>query len=301
MGPFIDELNEVAADWLKVDLYYRGEHPYAVTDFMSIIRDNKVQMVSNETPYSTSVEPIMGLVDLPFFLEVGWQTYYDLVEDPQYQDLVDEILYNPLARWNQVPLITWAWMGQQIAVKDRFVEDFDSLKGVKIRAHTEPLAKLITALNGTPVPIPWGEVYPALQKGIVDGFCAALSGSVDAKLFEAIKYSTIVEEYPGPSWIAVNASEWAKLSDAQRGVILKLATKHQDRIRDRFETDLYRYYQTLMTQYGGHVAHMSPTMKKQLREKLQPYYDEWAQRTGPPAPELLERLRQYNEEWVKSH
>jgi len=221
MGPFIDELNEVAADWLKVDLYYRGEHPYAVTDFMSIIRENTVQMISNETPYSMTVEPIMAIVDLPFFLAAGWEEYYDLVADPAYQDLVEEVLYKPLARWNQVPLMTWAWCGQTISVKDRFVEDFDSLKGLKIRAHTKPLAAMITALNGSPVPIPWGEVYPALQTGVVTGFCAALSGAIDSKLYEVIKYVTIADEYPGPSWIAVSETSEGKLQLKSEPALLK--------------------------------------------------------------------------------
>ncbi len=46
----------------------------------------------------------------------------------------------------------------------------DDLKGVKIRVQNDPVAMdMVSALGGAPTPVAWGELYTALQQGVVDG------------------------------------------------------------------------------------------------------------------------------------
>ncbi|MEM9985543.1 MAG: DctP family TRAP transporter solute-binding subunit, partial [Bacteroidota bacterium] len=44
------------------------------------------------------------------------------------------------------------------------------LKGLKIRVQESPVAmELVRSMDGAPTPIAWGELYTALQQGVVDG------------------------------------------------------------------------------------------------------------------------------------
>jgi len=62
-----------------------------------------------------------------------------------------------------------------------------SLKGLKIR--TPPAgAPMIKALGGAPVSLPPGEIYTALQKGVIDGFTLVAVGLKDYKIYEVAKY-----------------------------------------------------------------------------------------------------------------
>jgi len=62
-----------------------------------------------------------------------------------------------------------------------------SLKGLKIR--TPPAgAPMIKALGGAPVSLPPGEIYTALQKGVIDGFTLVAVGLKDYKIHEVAKY-----------------------------------------------------------------------------------------------------------------
>jgi tripartite ATP-independent transporter DctP family solute receptor len=54
--------------------------------------------------------------------------------------------------------------------KDRPINHPDDLQGLKIRVMPSPSAvNMIRALGGSPTPISWGELYTALQGGVVDG------------------------------------------------------------------------------------------------------------------------------------
>jgi len=58
--------------------------------------------------------------------------------------------------------------------KDKPVLHPDDLKGLKIRTQQSPMAiSMVNTLGGSATPIPWGELYTALQQGVVDGHITA--------------------------------------------------------------------------------------------------------------------------------
>ena len=68
------------------------------------------------------------------------------------------------------------------------------LKGVRVRTIGEPLwIKTINAMGATGTPLPWAEVYPALQTGVIDGAEAQPSAIWGAKLYEVVSHVTLTE------------------------------------------------------------------------------------------------------------
>ena len=60
----------------------------------------------------------------------------------------------------------------------------EDLRGLKIRVQKSKTAvEMIEHLGGSPTPIPWGELYTALQQGVVDG---AEKQSPELLLFQAL-------------------------------------------------------------------------------------------------------------------
>jgi tripartite ATP-independent transporter DctP family solute receptor len=54
--------------------------------------------------------------------------------------------------------------------KDKPIMHPDDLRGLKIRVMPSPSAvNMMRAMGGSPTPISWGELYTALQGGVVDG------------------------------------------------------------------------------------------------------------------------------------
>jgi TRAP-type transport system periplasmic protein len=69
------------------------------------------------------------------------------------------------------------------------ISSLDELKGKKIRsAQIEGCLEGLKFFGATPTPIPFNEIYLALQQGIVDGVLTALNPGVSSKLYEVCKY-----------------------------------------------------------------------------------------------------------------
>lgn len=75
-------------------------------------------------------------------------------------------------KFNAKPLAVWPY-GPQVFYCNAEIAGLDDFEGLKIRSYTPSMSTLIEALGGTPVTMSFKEVYPALQRGVVD--CAITS------------------------------------------------------------------------------------------------------------------------------
>lgn len=76
----------------------------------------------------------------------------------------------------------------------RPIKSLDDMKGLKIRVQPVPvMMELVKALGGSPTPISWGELYSALQQGVVDGQENPPGLVYDSKFYEVQKYMTMDE------------------------------------------------------------------------------------------------------------
>jgi tripartite ATP-independent transporter DctP family solute receptor len=98
---------------------------------------------------------------------------------------------------------------RQITSKSKPINTPDDLKGMKIRLPVAPyLIALFKALGASPTPINFGEVYSALQTGLVDGQENPLILIDTAKLYEVQKYCAITNHvwsgihysFSNPAW-----------------------------------------------------------------------------------------------------
>ncbi|OGA12033.1 MAG: hypothetical protein A3D95_06000 [Betaproteobacteria bacterium RIFCSPHIGHO2_12_FULL_69_13] len=92
--------------------------------------------------------------------------------------------------------------------------------GRKIRGVATQFG-VIKALGGVPVTLPMGDVYTAIEKGVVDGACAPAAVFLGTKHYEVAKYR--VEPRFGllVSLIGINRDRWGKLSKAEQAALLE--------------------------------------------------------------------------------
>jgi len=98
------------------------------------------------------------------------------------------------------------------------------LDGLKIRVQESATAmNMVSALGGAPTPIAWGELYTALQQGVVDGAennppSFHLSGH-----YEVSKYFTLDEHTSVPDILLISEFVWQGLTETQRGWVIQAA------------------------------------------------------------------------------
>ena len=93
---------------------------------------------------------------------------------------------------------------------DKQIKSAADLKGVKMRTINSPLQiEMVKYLGGNPTPVAWGELYTALQSGVVEGTKNAVSDVVGKKLHETLDYLILDEHaYMFGFWWMNN--EWLK-------------------------------------------------------------------------------------------
>jgi TRAP-type transport system periplasmic protein len=98
--------------------------------------------------------------------------------------------------------------------------DKADLGGLKLRI-TPVYRDFFQALGATVVQTAPGEVYTALERGVVDGYGWPITGVFDLGWNEKTKYRVDPGFYTAEVSVLVNKATWDKLSDAQKDVLRK--------------------------------------------------------------------------------
>jgi TRAP-type C4-dicarboxylate transport system substrate-binding protein len=92
------------------------------------------------------------------------------------------------------------------------------LTGLKLRI-TPVYRDFFQALGGTVVQTAPGEVYTALERGVVDGYGWPISGIFDLGWNEKTKYRVDPGFYTAEVSVLINRNSWDRLNDAQKNVL----------------------------------------------------------------------------------
>ena len=100
---------------------------------------------------------------------------------------------------------------------DKPVYSPDDLRGLKIRVMKSITAmEMVKALGGSPTPISWGELYTALQSGVVDGAENNPPSFYTSHHYEVCKYYSLNEHTTVPDVLIVSMKVWNKLSEQEK-------------------------------------------------------------------------------------
>jgi tripartite ATP-independent transporter DctP family solute receptor len=93
----------------------------------------------------------------------------------------------------------------------------DDLAGKKIRVQESATAmNLVRSLGGAPTPISWGELYTALQQGVVDGAENNPPSFYTSRHYEICKYYTLDEHTAVPDILLIGTVAWNNLSPQEQ-------------------------------------------------------------------------------------
>ena len=107
-----------------------------------------------------------------------------------------------------------------ISNSKRAVKSLEDMKGLRIRTMTLPTHEaIISSLGGKPTPLPWAEVYTALQTGVADGQMNPVPIIAFAKFDEVQKYLTLTQHIITPYVWFINMDFYNSLSADEKFVV----------------------------------------------------------------------------------
>jgi tripartite ATP-independent transporter DctP family solute receptor len=125
-----------------------------------------------------------GIISLPFLFR-DYPHYEKVVQGPIGKQLADEILQKTSIRM----LSYWPAGFRIMASRNKPIKSAADMKGLKIRIPEVPIyVETMKALGANATPMPWGEVYTALQTGVVDAIEVPSDTIFAGKMYEVSKF-----------------------------------------------------------------------------------------------------------------
>lgn len=101
--------------------------------------------------------------------------------------------------------------------KDKPIEKPEDLQGLKIRVMNHQMSvDMVNAMGGAATPMAYGELYTALQQGVVDGAENNPPSFVTSGHYEVCKYYTLDEHSSIPDVLVIGTKYWEGLSKQEQ-------------------------------------------------------------------------------------
>ena len=170
--------------------------------------------------------------------------------------------------------------------KNAPVETPSDLQGLKIRVQESPIAlEMVRILGGSPTPISWGELYTALQQGIVDGAENNPPSFYLSRHYEVCPYYSLDEHAAVPDVLLVSMVVWKGLNPQQREWLQQAADESAVYQRQLWAESVEEAMTALEAE-GVQIIHPP---KEPFAEQVQPMYE--ALRDDQEVYQLIQRIR----------
>ena len=167
------------------------------------------------------------------------------------------------------------------------------LKGLNIRVSPMYL-QIIKGLGGNPVVIPPTEVYAALERNVVDGFCWPAVGIRDWGWDKQVKYIVEPGFYQVPNPLIMNLNTWNKLPKKLKDLLTEAAMEAEKRTISHFN-ELAKQERPILIKEGLQVIDLpAPEKQKFLKVGYEEGWNDILQKnpkTGPELKNLLTRKK----------
>jgi len=161
------------------------------------------------------------------------------------------------------------------------------LKGLNIRVSPMYL-QVIKGLGGNPVVIPPTEVYVALERNVVDGYCWPSVGIGDWGWQKQTKYIVDPGFYNVPNPLLVNLKTWNNLPQKLRDLLAEAAVEAEKSVVAYFD-DLAKKERPVLLKDGIQVIDLPPAEKEKFLKVA--YEEGWKDILGK-SPQVGAKLKE---------
>lgn len=170
-------------------------------------------------------------------------------------------------------VLGWFDYGARSIIAKEPVRKPEDLIGKRIRVQESPLdIKSFQVLGASPVPLPWGDQYPALDSGVIDATENAPDTIYDGRFHEVAKFYSLTEHFIQPTPLYMSKIVYDDLpADLQAAV--RQAGK--DAVGFIKENQPKRVEEGIRLIEAGGATIIRDIDKEAFRSKTRPVYDEF--------------------------
>ncbi|MEZ2333472.1 TRAP transporter substrate-binding protein [Mesorhizobium sp. RCC_202] len=160
------------------------------------------------------------------------------------------------------------------------------LKGMKFRViQSDVFVDMVKALGANATPMAYGEVYSALETGVIDGAENNWPSFESAKHYEVAKHYTTDEHQIVPEVLVMSKSSWDKLSPEDQAIVRQAAKDSVVKMRELWDAQ-EKKSRDIVEKAGVKVSEID---KQPLIDAMKPVYDKYL--STPELKDLAARIQ----------
>jgi TRAP-type C4-dicarboxylate transport system substrate-binding protein len=294
----LDEVQGQFAQKFKEEIEANSDHtvqlfPFGTlgesADIMEQAQSGILQFVNQSPGFTGALIPEAQVFFVPYLLP---QDEDKLVEFFRTSKTINE-LFPPLYEEQGLELLVMYPEGEVMMTTQEPVTSPEDLNEVKVRVMTNPLlVESYKAFGATPTPLPWGEVYGALQTGIIQGQENPAFFIESTKMYEVTDHITRIGHNNFTTALMANLDFYEGLSEEEQTLI-------QDAVDVAFDF-IVDYQEGLTEESLAKIKEAKPsiTITTLSEEERQPFIEtadeveqEFLEIGGDQAQEILDQMK----------
>jgi TRAP-type C4-dicarboxylate transport system substrate-binding protein len=258
-------------------------------DILNALQTGRVQMGSLTVAYSAATHPLWAVLNLP-----GLVTNKEQI-GPIARAIVQPKIAKDMEKWGINPAVVVSWDGGAY-FSNRRIEKVEDFSGPQWRTHAPMLSQLIEELGGSTIGMPFEELYPSLERGLVDAYTTTVPAMHAARLDEVTKY--VIEAPQGTSLAVVMVSDAALNSlpdDVRKNVVAELKAINNE-VGPRLYQEYIDLLQGIREEGGMELIKFSDEEAAKVTEiAKKTVWSKWLEATGERGEQLIQKIQSATE------
>jgi tripartite ATP-independent transporter DctP family solute receptor len=244
-------------------------------DMQASVQAGFIDIMVGPTPNLVGVVPEFMIFDLPFF-------YKDFAAvDAVMDGEVGERLFSLLQEKTGIVGLAWWDNGfRHMTNAIRPVNAVEDMAGLNIRVIPNPLfIATWTALGTNPTPLPWPELYAALENRAVDGQETPYALIYTARFYEVQSHLAKTGHVYTPFVLLASQKWFGSLSEEDKALVLEAARESAAFQREISRKSAEDLEQELISK-GFKITQPTPEAMDAMRERVAPVVAEYSEKIG---------------------
>ena len=274
---FIEDVEKNSGGRIKITLY-TAESLIKHADTMQGLRSGQVDLAEFQLQQFANQDELYNFEALPFVA-----TNYD--DTMRLWEAAKPFVESRLEKIGIRRLYTVPWPPQAFYTK-KPIPTVADMKGLKFRVYSRMGARMAELLGAQPVLVGGGEVPQAFATGMIDSMLTSSAFGASAKAWDFVENFYDVQAFLGVNQIAVNQRSFRRLSPDLQKVVLSAAETAGKRGIE-MSRQANEEQKGILAKNGMKIVTPTPEFMAQARVAAKPVVDEWAQKVGDDATQIL--------------
>jgi TRAP-type transport system periplasmic protein len=272
MKRFAELVQQKSGGRIKANLFFGtlGSDQFVT----SALQGGTVEMSVMNSGILASLVKELAIFDFPF-LFANEKESDAIVDGP-----IGQRMHKQLEDKGVIGLAYWELGYRQITNSRRSITKVDDIDGLKLRVIPNPInVDWVKALGANPTPMPFPEVYAALESKAIDGQENPVSVIAANRFWEVQKHVALTNHQYNPQSVIFSKKVWDSMSPAERKIVADSVTEATQVQREQSRAALAANLE-LLKKNGMTVTSFAPAEVEKLREKMKPVIAKYSANVG---------------------